>query len=71
MMKLSATTFFEPATLPAIAAVFAFGLTAWLAVQPGPDQMALFVFVTQPLFVIALLGYTWRVVKDLRGKGVP
>jgi hypothetical protein len=56
--------------LPAIAAIIAFVLTALFAIHPGPYQMALFVFVAQPLFVIALLGYAWRVVKDLRRKGV-
>lgn len=56
--------------LPAIAAIIAFILTALFAIHPGPYQMALFVFVAQPLFVIALLGYAWRVIKDLRGKGV-
>lgn len=56
--------------LPAIAAIIAFVLTALFAIHPGPYQMALFVFVAQPLFVIALLGYGWRVIKDLRRKGV-
>ena len=56
--------------LPAIAAIVAFILTALFAIHPGPYQMALFVFVAQPLFVIAMLGYAWRVLKDLRRKGV-
>lgn len=56
--------------LPALAAMIAFLLTGLYAIHPGPYQMALFVFVAQPLFVIALLGYLWRVIRDLRGKGV-
>lgn len=56
--------------LQAAAAIAGFVLTALFAIHPGPYEMALFVFVAQPLFAIALASYAFRVIKDLRGKGV-
>ncbi|MBE7492593.1 MAG: hypothetical protein HS108_12660 [Planctomycetes bacterium] len=56
--------------LPALAAAVAFLITALYAVDPGPYAMAAFVFLAQPLFVIAGAGYAYRVWKDLRGRKV-
>jgi hypothetical protein len=56
--------------LPSLAAALAFAITLLYAVDPGPYQMAAFVFFAQPLFVIAFLGYAFRVWKDLRGSEI-
>ena len=56
--------------LPSLAAALAFVITGLYAVDPGPYQMAAFVFFAQPLFLIAGLGYAYRVWKDLRGRDV-
>ena len=56
--------------LPALAAALAFAITGLYAVDPGPYQMAAFVFFAQPLFLVAGLGYAYRVWKDLRGRDV-
>ena len=52
------------------AAILALLITMIYAINPGPYAMAAFVFFAQPLFVIVFISYTWRVVKDLRSKGV-
>lgn len=56
--------------LPALAAAIAFIITGLYAIDPGPYQMAAFVFLAQPLFVIAAAGYAYRVWKDLRNRKV-
>ncbi|MEZ5993211.1 MAG: hypothetical protein R3E76_12790 [Planctomycetota bacterium] len=56
--------------LQAWAAILALIITAAFAIHPGPYEMALFVFFAQPLFLIVFVSYGWRVVKDLRQKGV-
>ncbi|MBX3472950.1 MAG: hypothetical protein KF754_01040 [Planctomycetes bacterium] len=56
--------------LPALAAGVAFVITALYALDPGPYQMAAFVFFAQPLFAIAAAGYAYRVWKDLRSRKV-
>lgn len=56
--------------LPSLAAALAFVITGLYALDPGPYQMAAFVFFAQPLFLIAVLGYGFRVWKDLRGRDV-
>ncbi len=56
--------------LPSLFAALAFLITGIYAIDPGPYQMAAFVFFAQPLFVIAGAGYAFRVVKDLRARSV-
>lgn len=56
--------------LPSLAAALAFVITGLYALDPGPYQMAAFIFFAQPLFLIALLSYGYRVWKDLRGRDV-
>lgn len=56
--------------LQALAAALAFLITGLYAIDPGPYQMAAFVFFAQPLFVIAGLGYLYRVWKDLKSRDV-
>jgi hypothetical protein len=56
--------------LPSLAASAAFAITVLYAIDPGPYQMAAFVFFAQPLFLIAGLSYLYRVWKDLRSQRV-
>jgi hypothetical protein len=56
--------------LQAWAAILALVITAAFAIDPGPYEMALFVFFAQPLFLIVFISYGVRVAKDLRNKGV-
>lgn len=39
----------------------------WL---PGPYAMGAFTFIAQPLFVLAIASYAWKVLKELRAKGI-
>jgi len=56
--------------LQSIAAGIAFAITGLYAIDPGPYQMAAFVFFAQPLYLIALLSYMYRVWSDLRSREV-
>lgn len=56
--------------LQALATALAFLITGLYAIDPGPYQMAAFVFFAQPLFLIAGLGYLYRVWKDLKSREV-
>lgn len=56
--------------LPSFAAALAFLITLFYAIDPGPYQMAAFVFFAQPLFLIAIVSYAVRVWKDLRHQKV-
>ncbi|MCC7510146.1 MAG: hypothetical protein IT464_12365 [Planctomycetes bacterium] len=56
--------------LQSLAAALAFAITGLYAIDPGPYQMAAFVFFAQPLFLIAGVGYAWRVWKDLKTREV-
>lgn len=38
--------------------------------SPGPYAMGAFTFIAQPLFVLAIAGYAWKVLKELRHRGV-
>ena len=38
--------------------------------RPGPYQMGAFTFIAQPLFVIAIASYAWKVLKELRAKRI-
>jgi hypothetical protein len=51
-------------------AVVAFALTQVFLLVPGPYPMALFIFLAQPLFAIAAIGYLIRVRADLRQRGL-
>lgn len=48
----------------------AYLLSAWFIFAPDPLQMALFVFVAQPLVALVLLLYIVEVVGELKNKGV-
>lgn len=51
-------------------AIVAFALTLTFILVPGPYAMALFIFVAQPLFAIAAIGYLFKVRADLRRRGL-
>lgn len=38
--------------------------------RPGPYAMGAFTFIAQPLFLVAIASYAWKVVKDLRKRSV-
>lgn len=38
--------------------------------HPGPYAMGAFTFIAQPLFVVAIGSYGWKVLKELRDKRV-
>jgi hypothetical protein len=38
--------------------------------NPGPYAMGAFTFIAQPLFVVAIGSYLWKVLKELRAKRV-
>jgi hypothetical protein len=56
--------------LPSLFAALAFLITGLYAIDPGPYQMAAFVFFAQPLFLVAVAGYAFRVIRDLRERRV-
>jgi hypothetical protein len=56
--------------LSSLFAALAFFITGIYAIDPGPYQMAAFVFFAQPLFAIAGAGYLYRVWKDLRTRKI-
>jgi hypothetical protein len=56
--------------IQAVGAIIGFVLTTLFVAHPTPALMALFVFVTQPLFVIVGLMYLVRVLRELREKDV-
>ena len=48
------------------AALLAFAISLVYIWVPGPYAMGAFTFIAQPLFVLAFLGYTVKVVRELR-----
>jgi hypothetical protein len=38
--------------------------------QPGPYAMGAFTFIAQPLFLVAIVSYAWKAMKDLRKRSV-
>lgn len=38
--------------------------------DPGPYAMGAFTFIAQPLFLVAIVSYGWKAVKDLRKRRV-
>jgi len=38
--------------------------------QPGPYPMGAFTFIAQPLFLVAIVSYGWKAVKELRKRSV-
>ena len=50
----------------AVALVF----TVWFLLDPDPLPMALYVFVSQPLFLAVLIGHLLNVWRDLRRKEI-
>jgi hypothetical protein len=53
-----------------LCAIVAFVLTQVFILVPGPYPMALFIFLAQPLFAIAAIGYLFKVWSDLRQRGL-
>jgi hypothetical protein len=53
-----------------LCAIVAFALTLMFILVPGPYAMALFIFLAQPLFAIAAIGYLLKVRTDLRKRGL-
>jgi hypothetical protein len=37
---------------------------------PGPYPMGAFTFIAQPLFLVAIASYVWKIVKELRQERV-
>jgi hypothetical protein len=52
------------------AAIVAFLITLVFIWVPGPYPMGAFTFIAQPLFLLALVSYVIKVVRDLRRKDV-
>ncbi len=52
------------------AAILAFLITLVYLWWPGPYAMGAFTFIAQPLFVVALLGYAIKVLRELRRRDV-
>ena len=52
------------------AAIVAFVISLVYIWIPGPYPMGAFTFIAQPLFLLALGGYTVKVLRDLRKKDV-
>ena len=38
--------------------------------QPGPYPMGAFTFIAQPLFIVAIVSYGWKALKELRKRSV-
>ncbi|MFQ5597822.1 MAG: hypothetical protein ACE5GK_07205 [Nitrospiria bacterium] len=49
---------------------FAYLISVWFIVKPDPLQMALFVFIAQPLIAIAATLYIIEVIGELKERGV-
>ena len=54
----------------AVGLIIAMIITLGYTVSPGPYWMGAFTFVAQPLFGLVALGYLWRVMRDLKSKGL-
>lgn len=52
------------------AAIVAFAISLGYTLSPGPYWMGAFTFIAQPLFVLAMLSYGIKVLRDLRGRRV-
>ena len=51
-------------------AIIAFLMTLAFVLFPGPDEMAVFTFLAQPLFAFAAISYLLKVLRDLRERKV-
>lgn len=54
----------------ALGLIVALVITLTYTIYPGPYPMGAFTFVAQPLFGLVALGYIWRVIRDLKSKGL-
>ena len=52
------------------AAILAFAITLAYVWVPGPYAMGAFTFIAQPLFLLALVSYGIKVIRDLRSRDV-
>lgn len=52
------------------AAIVGFLITLGYIWVPGPYFMAAFTFIAQPLFLLAMLGYAVKVLRELRSRKV-
>lgn len=51
-------------------AIIAFAITLWFTIDPSPYPMVLFAFFAQPLFLIVIIFYLAKVIRDLREQRV-
>jgi len=47
-------------------AIIALIITLGYTISPGPYWMGAFTFIAQPLFVLAIIGYLWKVYLELK-----
>jgi hypothetical protein len=52
------------------AALLAFVISLVYIWVPGPYPMGAFTFIAQPLFLVALVGYVVKVIRELRNRQV-
>jgi hypothetical protein len=52
------------------AAILAFVISLIYVWVPGPYPMGAFTFIAQPLFLLALISYGIKVIRDLRSRDV-
>jgi hypothetical protein len=54
----------------AAAAIVAFAISLGYIIYPGPYLMGAFIFIAQPLFVVAAAGYAVKVLRELKRHGI-
>ena len=60
----------KPLHREAWAAIVAFVIALIYTWVPGPYPMGAFTFIAQPLFLLALVSYAIRVLRELRKKDI-
>lgn len=50
----------------AISVMIALVITLGYTLSPGPYWMGAFTFIAQPLFVLSIVGYIWKIYQDSR-----
>jgi hypothetical protein len=53
-----------------LAAILAFAISIGYTLSPGPYWMGAFTFIAQPLFLLAMASYAWKVLRELRGRRI-
>ena len=59
-----------PTKSEAAAAIVAFAISLGYIIYPGPYVMGAFIFIAQPLFVVAAAGYAVKVLRELKRHGI-